>query len=558
MKNPLPRPLIGLCFLLLLVVQAPAFIGDPCSGSHADAFEPNDTFASAAPIAVGIHLNLFVADFDRDYYSLLVPSGDRMRVEVLSSNNALRFQVWRDGVSMAAQDGGVFVENFTLDAIEFFFRPFVLASNPDPCATYDLSVELEGSFCSPGVDDSFEPNDDCLSAVPLLSGIYLDLTSRRSDLDFYTLAVNPGDIVRVVELQDSGGEMVFRLRSQNCTTLLVPFGSTGFQYSYMGLTPTQLVLEAWVAPSNFGVRCTEYGFDLYVGPDVCVGAADDGFEDNDTCAQAAPGSNGVAVGLFVEKGDEDHFAYTVPDGGSLEVSLAFLHAAGNVDCRLWEASDPLCSVSGNGAALTHSSGASDGEALVWVNRSGASVQVVLEVRVHPTSFSACNTYDLDVRGHADSPPVGVVFCDPAVPNGVGTSTQLSGAMGQAQQGAGLHLEARYGAPGEFGYMLVSAAFQDPGIQIGNGQLCLSGSGTAPCCRYNVAGDERNSIGRFDGTGELQNLAGTSGVGSGFDVPVSLPLPGTPLIQTGETWHFQLWHRDGAGTSNFSNGLSVSF
>ncbi len=32
----------------------------------------------------------------------------------------------------------------------------------------------------------------------------------------------------------------------------------------------------------------------------------------------------------------------------------------------------------------------------------------------------------------------------------------------------------------------------------------------------------------------------------------------PSIMFGETWHFQLWHREDAGESNFSNGLSINY
>jgi len=57
---------------------------------------------------------------------------------------------------------------------------------------------------------------------------------------------------------------------------------------------------------------------------------------------------------------------------------------------------------------------------------------------------------------------------------------------------------------------------------------------------------------------LQNQVGTSTVGSGFDVPATVPITGSPTISAGSTWHFQLWHREAAGASNFSNGLSVTF
>ena len=92
-------------------------------------------------------------------------------------------------------------------------------------------------------------------------------------------------------------------------------------------------------------------------------------------------------------------------------------------------------------------------------------------------------------------------------------------------------------------------------------MCLDFRGMNQIGRYNVAGGQFNSIGMFDLNGRWTNPSGNSSIGSGFDVPTSLPLTGTPTIQSGQTWHFQLWHRD-TGTpmapQNFSNGWSVMF
>ncbi len=158
------------------------------------------------------------------------------------------------------------------------------------------------------------------------------------------------------------------------------------------------------------------------------------------------------------------------------------------------------------------------------------------------------------------PGVGTPFCDPMDINSTGQSTQMTGSL-TAPGGSGLHLEAVNGPPTEFGYFLVGTAPDDPGLVISNGRLCLSITGGNVFGRYNVSGGPLNSIGAFDASGVMQNLVSTSSVGSGYDVPSTVPIPGSPTITAGSTWHFQLWHRDtpaGAGASNFSNGLSVMF
>ena len=155
-----------------------------------------------------------------------------------------------------------------------------------------------------------------------------------------------------------------------------------------------------------------------------------------------------------------------------------------------------------------------------------------------------------------TPGLGLTFCDPADPNSTGASTRLSGAL-TAPSGSGLHLEANSGPPSQFSYFLIGTNFSDPGIPLGQGHLCLTVGGGNQIGRYNIAGSSFNSLGRFDAAGVLQNFTGTSSTGSGFDVPSTIPSIGG-TIGMGQTWHFQLWHREPGGGSNFSNGLTVPF
>ena len=155
----------------------------------------------------------------------------------------------------------------------------------------------------------------------------------------------------------------------------------------------------------------------------------------------------------------------------------------------------------------------------------------------------------------------IPFCSPSDPNSTGAPTTLTGSMSGAGS-SGLHLEASQGPPNQFGYFLIGTGVQDPGIALSNGHFCLlSGMGNA-FGRYNVAGGSvLNSVGLFSAAGVMQNQVGTSSVGTGYDVPSTIPISGSPMINAGETWRFQLWHRDsaaGQGTANFSNGLSVTF
>ncbi len=185
------------------------------------------------------------------------------------------------------------------------------------------------------------------------------------------------------------------------------------------------------------------------------------------------------------------------------------------------------------------------------NRSGHHVLWIAWHRNDPAGEVFFSTSDLLV-----TPLDSVSFCDPADNNSTGVPTILSGSMGSGI-GSGLHLEASQGPDTQFGFILVGTGVSDPGMLVSQGHLCLSGTAGNSLGRYNVAGGALNSTGQFDSSGVLQNLVGTSTVGSGFDVPTPVPSIGGS-IGAGSTWHFQLWHREANGESNFSNGLSVTF
>ncbi|MEZ6005961.1 MAG: hypothetical protein R3F33_17490 [Planctomycetota bacterium] len=148
------------------------------------------------------------------------------------------------------------------------------------------------------------------------------------------------------------------------------------------------------------------------------------------------------------------------------------------------------------------------------------------------------------------------WCDPMDANSTGFPTVLAGSW-TAPGGSNLHLRASSGPPDQFGYFLVGNEHSLQGVPISQGRLCLGTGAGAILSRYNVVGTVMDSLGQFDATGTFVNLSGTSSTGTGFDVPMALPyLAGS--IQAGQTWHFQLWHREDMGQANFSNALSVNF
>ncbi len=284
---------------------------------------------------------------------------------------------------------------------------------------------------------------------------------------------------------------------------------------------------------------------------------EDGFEENDTCATAAPLLSGSYLGLYIDTTDEkDLYSVSLPSGATMTAAIQFTDALVDLDLFLWEAGDVNCGTAMFGSSeLAASYSTTDNESFFYTNNTGACQDLILEVDTYAAGTQACLTYDLSISGAA---PCGVspTFCSAGFINSTGGFTLLTGTPTSA--GAGLHLEITGGPAGELGYLLVGTGVAStPTIQFGNGLLCLGFLGF-DIARYNFGPGPLNSIGVFDSSNVFQSIFNG---GSGFDVPVNTPLSTVPTISPGTTLHFQAWHRDtpaGPGQSNTSTGVSYTF
>jgi hypothetical protein len=127
--------------------------------------------------------------------------------------------------------------------------------------------------------------------------------------------------------------------------------------------------------------------------------------------------------------------------------------------------------------------------------------------------------------------------------GVGASMSASGSNSASAND--LVLEANDLPVNSFGFFLTSQTqgfVANPGGSQGN--LCLGGA-----------------IGRYVGTGQIQNSGATGSIGLAID-NTQVPQPtGLVAVAAGETWNFQAWHRDavgGSATSNFTDGYEITF
>ncbi len=524
-----------------------------------DTFEDNDTCATASPITAGSYPGLMVGLGDRDFYSAVIPAGQTLDVDLSGFAVDVDFEI-RD-VTCAGGPVDTEFDDFEIanpgpGSITVVFEALIDPSlTQATCTAYQLDVAFTVDPCFMPMDDTFEDNDTCLTAASLGAGLNAGLFVSDSDPDFFSIAIPANQILTFDHTVTSSGFLDFDIYDASCTLLDTEFGD--FDYPG-GPAGTTIIVE--IIRTSTGSTCDTYDLDISFNPDPCAGFPDDAFEDNDDCATATPVSDGTYAGLAITENDKDHYSFCVADGATVACDILFTDAIADLDFFLRDAAAVECGTGNGTNELADGFSVSDNESLTWTNTTGADLNVVLEVNMFAPGTQGCTNYDLVIAGANTCGGTGTTFCDPNTPNSSGLSTTLSGTLGTGVE-SGLRLDASNGVPSEFGYFLVSAGFADPGTVISNGEFCLL-DGTNPFGRYNF-GTTTNSIGAFDAAGDFQNLVGTgtSNGGYGYDVATNLPPSVGTTIMSGETWNFQLWHRDtpaGAGTSTFSNGLSITF
>ncbi len=150
--------------------------------------------------------------------------------------------------------------------------------------------------------------------------------------------------------------------------------------------------------------------------------------------------------------------------------------------------------------------------------------------------------DANLNGLADEcESIAFNYCS-STPNSTGRTARLSVLGSATVSDNDLVLVGDRLPPHEFAFFLMGT---NPGaVMIGPGVLCMA----VPIVRLDV------------GAGSILN----SGPGGVISRPLDLTsLPQSTTIQPGDTWRFQVWHRDfdlggGGPTMNFSEAVQVSF
>jgi len=422
---------------------------------------------------------------------------------------------------------------------------------PLPFVLFLVAAALPGwSSASPAAptqcgEDAFEDNDSCATSSAVLAPFAATgLAVYRTDPDYFALTVAPGEELVVdalfshsvadveVWIYDRNGACggIFTFLANGTTST----DNESVTWTNLGATPAEVAVKVEIFPGDLS-RCNNYDLSIATSPSTstCDPALDDdGLEENDSCASAVPLPVGVTPNLWVSRLDGDFYRTTLQPGENLDARVLFSHSASDIDIFLYRASGP-CGGGISSGELAAGFTQSNNERIIWSNTNGSPVDVILHVDVFQTG--SCNTYTMDIR--YGSGGIGSNFCQ-AVANSTGNLGLMRAEGSTSIASNNIVLIATQLPTNQFGMLLnslTSGFVPNPGGSTGN--LCLSGAIGRHISQ--IASSDSNGVVTFP----LNNQA--------------IPTPSGPTAATaGQDWKFQAWYRDTAGTSNFTNGISI--
>ena len=407
------------------------------------------------------------------------------------------------------------------------------AATPSGCGDYRLFSSIQAC---PG-DDLLENFDDCNSSLPLANVSAVQqrrLAVLDGDDDWFDIPLQPGERLDAsIFFEHARADIDLYLRDQTggtCGNTLTSGVSTTDHEMVMYTNNTNGPMDIAVGVVFFGTVNGDLCNDYELAYEVIAAPGDDPFENNDDICSPAPIDLGVFNDLIVFENDSDFYSFDVFTNERAKLAVDFTHTNGDIDLRLWDVSAGCAN-----AILVDSSGStSDYEEVEITSTAAGFTDFVLEVFYFPSN-GGNNEYDLTVAfGRVGD--VGEVVCV-GQPNSRGLQGYTYGS-GSASIGANdLVLNSQDLPFNAFGFFNTSMGY---GVVLNaggsQGHLCIAGAPT----------------GRFVGPGQIMS----SGAIGSMSLPIdlgSIPQP-TGLVAgvAGDTWFFQLWHRDVGPLGSSSN------
>lgn len=344
-------------------------------GCAEDSFEDNDDAMSAATLSTGQY-NARLCPNDDDWFAFEVQDGATLTFNIgfddaLGDIDMRLYDASQNQLDSSASTGNseeVTYTNGSGSTETYYARVYYYSSSPDEEGS-DVSLDVSGAVATT-VDLSV--GTVTITPGTVYEGDGVNVTFDMQNLSVEDAAAFDVDLRLSVDQNIDGGDQT--LRTVNVNGLLagesmeltrkitIPAGMGGTWYVGAFMDSANAMVEA--SETNNGRASTQK-------LTVLVPCADDGYEDNDTSAQAAAINLGdVNNGLVICTGDVDWFEVTAGSTGPLTVHMDFVHADGDLDMKVYE---------NDGVTLLGSSaGVSDSEEIVVDATAGSTYKVYVK------------------------------------------------------------------------------------------------------------------------------------------------------------------------------------
>jgi hypothetical protein len=311
-------------------------------GCVEDGWESNDSRAEATPLTVGDSLEGQLCGGNDDWYSFSVNAGCSIDVRLdfdLSGGDLDLLLADPDGNVLDASDVLGDSEQLYAQAGETGTHTVRVHGPGTADVTYTLLVNVvcAADLTCPA-DDNAEDNDSLETATPLFDQTPAEGIICLDDDDYYVLGVTPGCVLEVDLLfTDDDGNLSMEF--------LLPDGTE--TAASRTLTDDEHAVDVVTSAGTpivrvYGVGSAENTYRI-IAQELCAGAIQcpqpDPFEPNATTDEASRlDATDEAIGTICGE-DEDHFRFFVSAGCSLEVTIEFSDAEGDLDLRLLDSGD---------------------------------------------------------------------------------------------------------------------------------------------------------------------------------------------------------------------------
>ncbi|EGD77783.1 hypothetical protein PTSG_08873 [Salpingoeca rosetta] len=368
-----------------------------CSECEDDEYETEDNSPYVLPSATsGFNFDAVMCDtdpFGEDWYRVTFPCFGNTTITLTDDDASdLDFDVYDTSGNLigGSYSGG------NVDTFSFYVNstgmgwllvyPYTVAAGGAP---YHVDIHAEcftteeptTSMCT---NDNFEPNNDYSNAYVLdASEFNFNAVLCSDEEDWYRVRVCAyGDLDITLTFDHESADIDVALYDADGYYVAQGNSTTDNEFiSYTDVAGGGLYY-LYVYGYNNSPQGTPYGVSIDM---ACPECEDDQFEDNDTPQTATPLSTlPASLDAHACPQDEDFFAVEVCSGGTLDVTVLFSHAVGDVDLRLYDA---------NLTEVASSTSTSDNEAVSHTNT--LATPAVFYIHVYGYS-GASAPYHLDV------------------------------------------------------------------------------------------------------------------------------------------------------------------